>query len=712
MQQTQLRNKIMNSTTRICIYNCQSLSNKFLSINHYISVNKIDIMCLNETFLSESTKSVNLIKNFSIIRQDRKQKGGGVAFIIHKDISYEIIESKSTQDHEFIAIEITSKEEKITLLNAYVHPKSKTDFNFVSRIAKKNSNKMILVGDLNSTNISWSCNSTNTRGKRLETICSNNNLLILNSSTPTSRKSTNIIDMVISSEILFNRIEEVTVDTDFDMSDHWPVVFNFVFKPGRPEVNKINWEDFKTDLQSKIQHKRFDIASNEDLDYEANLFATDIVEVLHKNTKKVEKKSYKVNVPLELLKMIKAKKKLNRIYSFSHDRDVKNLINSLSNQIKRYNKKLLNEKWNDQCAFLANKKPSEPVYWKIVKQIDSGNQPKSQTVLPGIKSADEKAEIFSEYYSNIFKNTYLDRNYANIFDPGISNIPKITTEETIYSIKSAKSTISTGLDGISYKVIKNLPEIALEHLTVLFNHSLKLNYVPRSWKVAKIKVLKKKSDDLDNPGSYRPISLLATISRVLEKIMNIRLTDWAETNNLLHVNQSGFRKNHSCQDNIFKMIETCKAGLQCELKCGRVDFDVEKAFDQAPHKGILLTLKEYNCPSYIGNWLVSFLTDRKFVVEIDGSISRERDILAGVPQGSPLSPLLFALYINDLGKLLDKHKINFALFADDVTIWSIEKSLITIEFLLQVAINEINDFFIHKGLKLNGKKCVYSIFTT
>jgi exonuclease III len=137
----------------------------------------------------------------------------------------EIIESKTTHDHEFIAIEITSADEKITLLNAYVHPKSKTDFNFINRIAKQNS-KMILLGDLNSTNISWSCNSTNTRGKRLENICSENDLLVLNSSTPTSRKSTNIIDMVICGEILLNRIEDVTVDRSFDMSDHWPVYFD------------------------------------------------------------------------------------------------------------------------------------------------------------------------------------------------------------------------------------------------------------------------------------------------------------------------------------------------------------------------------------------------------------------------------------------------------------------------------------------------------
>ena len=701
----------MNNKIKICLYNCQSITNKSLSINQYMSDNKIDILCLNETFLNESIKSINLLNNYYVIRQDRKQKGGGVAFILHKHITCDIIESKTTQDHEFIAIEITSAEEKISLLNAYVHPKSKTDFNFVNRIAKRNS-KMILVGDLNSTNISWSCNSTNTRGKRLDNICSENNLFILNSSTPTSRKSTNIIDMVICGEILFNRIEDVTVDTNFDMSDHWPVYFNLSFKPGKPLISKINWNNFKSDLQLKLEHKQYAITTNEDLDDEAKSLSQDVVDLMNKNTSKVDRKSYKSKIPNDLFKMIKAKKKLNRIYSDTHDPDIKNLLNSLSNQIKRFNKKLLNENWNNQCAFLADKKPSEPVYWRIIKQIESGNQPKNQAVLPGIKSSYDKAEIFSDFYGNIFKNNYFDRNFNNIFDPGINEFIPISVEECISVIKSTKSTNSTGIDGISYKVIKNLPDIVYKHLTILFNYSLKLNYVPNCWKVAKIKVLKKKSDDLDNPGSYRPISLLATISRILEKIMNIRLTDWAETNNLLHVNQSGFRKDHSCQDNIFKMIETCKVGLQCELKCGRVDFDVEKAFDQAPHKGILLSLKEYNCPSYIGNWLVSFFTNRKFVVEVDGSFSSEKDILAGVPQGSPLSPLLFALYINELGTLLDKHDVQFALFADDVTIWSIERNLFTIELLLQLAINEINDFFIRKGLKLNSKKCIYTVFTT
>jgi hypothetical protein len=248
-------------------------------------------------------------------------------------------------------------------------------------------------------------------------------------------------------------------------------------------------------------------------------------------------------------------------------------------------------------------------------------------------------------------------------------------------------------------------------MTKLFNYSLFFQHVPKCWKVAKIKVLKKKDIDLDNPSSYRPISLLVTTSRILERIMNQRITKWVDSIKLINPCQSGFRKNHSCQDNIFKIIETCKIGLQNGQKCGKTDFDVEKAFDKAPHKGILMTLKSFKCPNYIGNWLVSFFSDRKFVVEIEGIFSDEKNILAGVPQGSPLSPLLFSLFINEIGKILERHDIYFALFADDLTIWKIHKDLFTIQAILQSAFDEINTFFIQKGLKLNESKCIYTIFT-
>ena len=68
---------------------------------------------------------------------------------------------------------------------------------------------------------------------------------------------------------------------------------------------------------------------------------------------------------------------------------------------------------------------------------------------------------------------------------------------------------------------------------------------------------------------------------------------WAESNNIIHRNQSGFRKHRSTQDNIFKIIESCKKGLQNNMICAIEGFDVEKAFDQSPHEEILKTLDDH-----------------------------------------------------------------------------------------------------------------------
>jgi hypothetical protein len=259
--------------------------------------------------------------------------------------------------------------------------------------------------------------------------------------------------------------------------------------------------------------------------------------------------------------------------------------------------------------------------------------------------------------------------------------------------------------------MKKLPDICYIYLKNLFNYCLQNSYFPNCWKTAKIKVLRKKDNDLDNPASYRPISLIRATSRLFEKIINMRLMQWAEDEKILHTNQSGFRKHHSTQDNIFKILESCKNGLQSNRNAGIVLFDIEKAFDKAPHKGILRKLEYYNCPILLRNLLGSFLSKRKFFVDINGETSNLYSIKAGVPQGSPLSPLLFSLFINGIGKELDKLDIKFALFADDLTIWVVNKINKYIEKRLQSACDTVYKYFNKIGLKLNEKKCEYSIIS-
>jgi hypothetical protein len=387
------------------------------------------------------------------------------------------------------------------------------------------------------------------------------------------------------------------------------------------------------------------------------------------------------------------------------------MINNLNNNIKKHTKKANNEKWNELCHLLAEQKPPETTFWKTIKKIETGNIMKDSTILPGVNCKQEKSNKMGHFYSTIFTNRLVNNN-ENLFNYSSQNkysIP-ITLSEIKDALKTTAATKSFGDDQLSFNDLKKMPEECLKYLELLYNYSFTHCYFPNCWKTAKIKVLRKKDVDLDNPASYRPISLLRTISRLLEKVVNRRLMEWAEDENILHKNQSGFRKHRSTQD--IKILETCKTGIQRNKKCGIVLFDIEKAFDKAPHNGILLQLHKYKCPPIIGKWLATFLTNRKFFVEIEETKSERLDIKAGVPQGSPLSPLLFSLFINEIGSKLDKINIKFALFADDLTIWEIDSNIKNIQKRLQDAISIINHFFTEIGLKINKKKCEYCILTS
>jgi RNA-directed DNA polymerase len=133
-----------------------------------------------------------------------------------------------------------------------------------------------------------------------------------------------------------------------------------------------------------------------------------------------------------------------------------------------------------------------------------------------------------------------------------------------------------------------------------------------------------------------------------------------------------------------------------------MSFDIEKAFDKAPHFGILKSLNDLRCPKVIGKWLCSFLSNREFEVEINGCNSNRKKITAGVPQGSPLSPILFSLFINKIGAKLDKCKVHYALYADDLNIWKIHSRIDHINKQLQTSTTKIYNFFNKIGLTKNA----------
>ena len=181
------------------------------------------------------------------------------------------------------------------------------------------------------------------------------------------------------------------------------------------------------------------------------------------------------------------------------------------------------------------------------------------------------------------------------------------------------------------------------------------------------------------PCSYRPIFLLCCLSKVLEAIMTKRLMSWAENTDKLPTEQSGFRNHHSTNDKLFELTQAVCQAQRLSRRVDAIFQDIEKAFNRVWHKGLRYDLLHVNASALLLRWISSFLRDRTVKVRILGHTSREIAINYGVPQGNPISPLLFLLYMSKLPKLLPN--TSRSLFADDFMICS--ESSITLSDLIQ-----------------------------
>jgi hypothetical protein len=140
-------------------------------------------------------------------------------------------------------------------------------------------------------------------------------------------------------------------------------------------------------------------------------------------------------------------------------------------------------------------------------------------------------------------------------------------------------------------------------------------------------------------------------------------------------------------------------------------FDLEKAFDKTPHRGILFKLQKLKLSGTMINWIQNFLADRKFHVQFNKKNSIKKNIDDGVPQGSCLSPTLFNLYFSDIVQVIPQ-EVPTALYADDLCIWFTSSSKREIKRNLQKAINAIVEFCKKWGLSINKDKTCYTTFTT
>ena len=217
-------------------------------------------------------------------------------------------------------------------------------------------------------------------------------------------------------------------------------------------------------------------------------------------------------------------------------------------------------------------------------------------------------------------------------------------------------------------------------LTHIFNLSLYHCFVPNDWKIARITPIFKKKGSKDDPNNYRPISVVSTIAKILEKHVKLELMNHMTKNKLLASSQSAYIKNHSTENALLYLVDNCMSNInngEINLLCR---INLLKEFDVLNHNILLRKLFQYNISFYELQRFESYLSNRTQFVRIDKNTSNSKSIDIGGPQGIVLGPILFLIYINDLEKNIHNGKI--VKYADDTNLISSGKTLDEVQHVI------------------------------
>ena len=251
------------------------------------------------------------------------------------------------------------------------------------------------------------------------------------------------------------------------------------------------------------------------------------------------------------------------------------------------------------------------------------------------------------------------------------------------------------------------PVIA-ETLTHVYNLCIDKSHFPIQLKQARV-IPVFKSGDPSQPSNYGPNSILPVLSKPSEKHINKHLSKHLETYDLLHINQSGFRQNHSCQTALINLFDQWLHNINEDKFSGALFVDFAKAFDVIDHDLLYRKLLLYGVSDQCHQLITSFLTNRNQVVCMDKSKSVMQEIKYGVPQGSVLGPILFSIYVNDL----PLHIPDLCeLVCDDTTIHTSHHDLSSVFKSLQNCIDKLTKWSHFNHMSLNPHKTKLMIITT
>ena len=336
--------------------------------------------------------------------------------------------------------------------------------------------------------------------------------------------------------------------------------------------------------------------------------------------------------------------------------------------------------------------------------------------------AEEMADFYTEKITRIRDEVQSNStNYISHPSRGRLQIGKefamfqAISMENLKEIMSTMKSKTSRSDPIPTSIVKQGMALLQHVLLHIINSCLEQNYFPDLLKKALVTpVIKDESKNADDFKNYRPVSNLEFLEKLIEKVMYVQLNDYIE-DELLHAkHQSSYRKYHSCETALVKVVDDIQGMLNMKMNVALILLDSSLAFDTVDHDLLFNHLEnQFSIKDNALKMIKSYLTDRKFSVLVNQEASEPRMLKYGVPQGSILGPLFYLLYTKEIERIIESHGFNVHVYADDCSIYFpyMPGDEMNAERRLTHCLNDIKNWMNESFLKLNPGKTMVKLFT-
>ena len=574
----------------------------------------------------------------------------------------------------------------------------------------------LVLGDFNADHELWYSEDTpDTRGRDIADNISNINFGVINEDQPTRifNNSSTAPDISFASA---NLIPCTTWKAEHKMkSDHLPIIISLssdikktrAKKQTYVNFDKANWEGFKDYTEEVFANAR-PIGEDDKAIHEAEKFFRKTIQKAASKHIPADRipKTYNA-LPRDAAALIEERDEIRK--QNPNDPRIPELNTNISNSTKEHRK----NKWTKH---LSTCQQGSKKLWKTIKNLSNlPKQPENQ----GIKFENKitnnpktMASKFNTQYTptNNKKPDQRLKNYLRkLKKPSKDAKITFTPTQVKKAIQKSKSSKALGPDNISPIMLKNIGQNGINFLTELYNRCINTGIIPGIWKQGKIIPLLKPGKPADQGTSYRPISLLSPLAKILESLLLPSINDSIQLAN----HQHGFRKVRSTTTALQDIKTHITNGLNKKPPVDRtvsVAIDLSKAFDTVDHQLLLKDILDLPLNGHIKRFLCSYLRGRQTYVIFRGSKSPLRKMKQGVPQGGVLSPILFNLYMSKMPQ--PPANIKLVSYADDSNVLSSGIDIKDICKEINPYLATLDTWFKSRNLFISPAKSSATLFTT